>query len=241
MIAKAMENYFHCQRKDALNKFCPLYRASLVSISPPVDLTSAPSSTSLPPPRLPEDYIRSEEHKGKRTRRGCRSGKLCKELKRRKFDHFPSNEPAPPLSSSSTASDQLHISQPNPNPMPPKRKVSKFYSSQPQAKSKPTKVTTVGEKLFDKFLKGVVTDEKMKLSSDVHTQDLPSTLASSDFNDKKMGSSSMEDVFRPQVTCMLDLVVVDAMICNKEMTTIFYHVNHFKVWNRSPLSAYPAD
>lgn len=205
MIATAMENYFNCHRKNALNKFCPLYKAPLVSISPPMDLPTAPSSV-FPPQRQPDVTVgstRSGEYKGKRTRRGCRSGKLCKELKKRKFDHFSSRELAPPLSSSS-----LHISQPNPNPnfMPPQRKVAKVIPSQPQTKLKPSKVTTVGEKLFDKFLKGVVTDEKMKLSSDVHTQDLPSTSASSDFNEKKMGSSSMEDIFHPQVSYILDVV-----------------------------------
>ena len=218
MIAAAMENYFNCHRKDALNKFCPLSKSQpLFPAIHTVDQTSATSSSSssaaavssLPqPPDVKIHNIPSAgsgEHKGKRTRRGCRSGKLQKDLKKRTFDQIsasfpPTKDPMPPPSS--TTSEQLHHSQPNPNPKrkPSNNKKAKFCPPQTQKKSKLTKVTTVGEKLFDKFLNGVVTDEKMKRSSDIHTQDLPSTSASSEFIEKKLGSSSAEDIFHPQVT-----------------------------------------
>lgn len=206
MIAAAMENYLNCQRKDTLNKFCPLFKSSTLSIQQSVDLTSvSPSASSLPqPPDVQITSAGSGEQKGKKTRRGCRSGKLCKESKKRKFDQFPdsfSSKNPVPLSSSATVSEQLHRSQPpHPNPIPPNKKRATFCAPQTQRSSKLTKVTTVGEKLFNKFLNGVVTDEKMKRSSDIHTQDLLSTSASSEFNEKKMGSGSVDDIFHPQVT-----------------------------------------
>lgn len=210
MIAAAMENYLNCQRKDALNKFCPLYKSSTLSVPQAMDLTSVSPSAASSLPQPPDVQITSAgpgERKGKKTRRGCRSGKLCKELKKRKFDQFSdsfsSKDPVPPTSSA-TVSEQLYRGQPNPNPNPnpilPNKKRATFCPPQTQRRSsKPTKVTTVGEKLFNKFLNGVVTDEKMKRSSDVHTQDLPSTSASSEFIEKKMGSGSVDDIFHPQV------------------------------------------